>query len=119
MSQISSAKADEEAKGKQRPAPLLEGVSLLSNITYSWAEPLLELGKSKILAEEDLAELSGQDKSAFNLDFMQNLYNESKKNGKNTKNYLHRALVLDFIKSVWFIQPQYVIESAAKIIQPR
>lgn len=106
-------KCKESSSSKNtRPAALLDNQSLFSRITYSWPNSLLRLGLQKVLEEKDLPELSEEDTSAFNLDLMVRLCSSCNAGGS-----LQKALVFDFIKSVWFIQPQYAIESAAKIVQ--
>ena len=97
-----------------RPDALLKNQSIFSRLTYSWPNPLLSVGKQKVLEEIDLPDLCEEDTSAFNLSLMERLSNGY---GKSKKGNLHKAIVLDFIKSVWFIQPQYALESAAKIVQ--
>ena len=116
----SSEKDDDNAKLSYiRAEPLLQNQSWFRRITFQWPSTLLRLGKEKVLEEEDLPSLSVEDTSSHNLKFMLNLMNKAPKNDGNAKglNHLHWELLRNFIKSVWFVQPQYFIESCAKITQ--
>uniref|UniRef100_A0A7S2L9K9 ATP-dependent transporter ycf16 n=1 Tax=Leptocylindrus danicus TaxID=163516 RepID=A0A7S2L9K9_9STRA len=113
----SAAAATTMKQKPQRPPNLLEGQSIISKSLFSWPWPLLKLGQSKILNEDDLPSLSKEDTSDFNLEFMEKLYAQSMDEKGGDKFSLHRALLWDFIKSVWWVQPIYGLESACKILQ--
>lgn len=111
-----SAATSPKSGGASRPPSLYDNQPFLRKMLFSWPWPLLKLGRTKTLQEEDLPALCNDDTSEFNLEFMEKFCKECTDDNTGEMK-LHRALLWNFIKSVWWIQPQFAMESGCKIGQ--
>mmetsp|Transcript_3038 Transcript_3038/g.8791 ORF Transcript_3038/g.8791 Transcript_3038/m.8791 type:complete len:1373 (-) Transcript_3038:1207-5325(-) len=114
----------------RKPNPLKEA-SFLSKMFFSWPYPLLKLGMQRPLEENDLPDIPLSDTSAYNLQVMTDMWNRemerakqraAKRKGTATGGTtvapsLHRAFVIDFLRTVWYVQPLMFCSSTAKLMQ--
>lgn len=99
-----------------RPKPPLEEASWVSQFLFMWPYPLLKLGMSRPLEENDLPDISKKDSSTANRIYFEKLWEEEKR--KHPENpMLHRALLKDYIISIWYVQPMYLLGAASKLSQ--
>ena len=106
---------DEEAKQKRPPNPW-EHASVLSKLLFIWPYPLLKLGMTRPLEQLDLPDVPKVDASTTNRDYLDHIWQlELEEHPK--KPSLHRAILRDFFKTLWYIQPLQGASSAAKVIQ--
>lgn len=100
---------------ERTPSPW-DGASFLSKLFFLWPYPLLKLGMTRPLQPNDLPEIPAVDASSYNRDYLDRIWKqELKKHPKQPS--LHRAIVLDFFSTLWFLQPIQAAESVAKIVQ--
>lgn len=99
-----------------RPTPPLLEASPLSQFLFFWPYPLLKIGLSRPLEESDLPDIAEADSSAANRIYFENLWEDEKRKHPNNP-MLHRALLKDFICSMWYVQPMYFLGAAAKLSQ--
>jgi len=102
--------------GLERKPPPLEEASLFSKAIFSWPYALLKMGLERPLTEMDLPDISEADTSAYNRIYFEKLWDEEKRQHPD-KPLLQRALLKDFFKSVWYVQPMYMLGAVAKIAQ--
>lgn len=104
------------AAADKRPPSPLQDASLLSRWFFSWAWPLLKLGKERPLQEEDLPHILPEDSSRYNRDhllFLHQLANQSQAHSSS----LFRQLVCDYLRKTWLAQSLLVISMVARIVQ--
>ena len=111
--------------GGRKPNPLKEA-SFLSRLFFTWPYPLLKLGMQRPLEESDLPEITLADTSAYNLRIITELFNRemelaqqraAKRKGTAVAPSLHRAFVMDFLRTVWYVQPLMFCSSTARLMQ--
>lgn len=95
------------------PSPLLGNVSTFQKILFGWAWPLLKLGSQRPLEESDLPHVHPIDSSAFNKEYISNLWNAS----ETPQQGLGRAVLKDYFQTTRFPQLILVLNSASKIGQ--
>lgn len=99
-----------------RPANLLDQASFFSRVFFIWPYPLLKLGLERPLEEEDLPCLNPIDSSNRNKNYFDQIWDEEKRRNPK-KPSLHKAIIRDYLKSLWFVQPAMMVALTAKIIQ--
>ncbi len=127
---MTSSKEDDTQKSdrqSQNPPSLLLGAPWWSKMVFYWPFPLLKLGMQRPLVETDIPEILPVDSSRYNREYLSNLWqrevdrckveNQGKSEAKQRKPSLHRALFLDFFRSIWYIQPIMGLTAVAKIVQ--
>jgi ATP-binding cassette, subfamily C (CFTR/MRP), member 4 len=112
----SEAEAAAAGETKSRPKDPMGGASLLSRFLFLWPYPLLKQGMTRTLQERDLPEIAQADTSAANRIYFEHLWEEEKRLHPNNPR-LDRALLKDFIFSMWYVQPMYLIAAVAKVSQ--
>jgi ATP-binding cassette subfamily C (CFTR/MRP) protein 4 len=131
----------------QREKTQYESASLWSKAFFLWPYPLLGLGKQRTITEDDLPDILQDETSARNLEYMEMLWKKAqdsagqrqkqrrtrtkrKKNHQDSKEgaipissitpanlNLHRVLVVDFLKDLWFIQVAHAVGLVARVGQ--
>lgn len=117
---------DHQGHGKDRANnPWLEA-SLLSRLIYLWPYPLLKLGLERPLEERDLPDIAKVDTSSYNREYLTEIWEAEKNHNRSQKNKkdknqkapkLWKALLKDFFRSNWHIQPLFVLNTVAKLAQ--
>ena len=115
-----ACKGDINANAARKPNPLTTA-SFLSKLTFSWPYPLLKMGMQRPLDELDLPDIPQSDTSAYNLRIMNDMWDSelerTKKSNKKKKMKktaagkssipaapsLHRAFIMDFLRTVWYV----------------
>ena len=110
---------------ERKPSPL-ENASTLSRFLFTWTSEILRRGIQGPLTEGDLPNLATLEKSSYRLDYITKIWEdeinrvEMKNKNKRKKSYkpsLARAMFMDYMRSVWFVQPLLGLWSASKIGQ--
>lgn len=99
-----------------QPPSLLANASFLQRLVFSWPYPLLKVGLERPLGEADLPGILEIDSSSYQRNCFERIWEAEKKRCPEKPN-LHRALLVDYFKSTWKVQPLYLINSASTIIQ--
>lgn len=114
------------------PPNMMAEASWWSRLVFYWPYPLLKLGLERPLVDSDIPEILKPDTSRYNREYLSDLWeNEQERcrrinNANNNKNKnkkpqqkpsLHRAILVDFFRSIWYIQPIMCIAAVAKIVQ--
>jgi hypothetical protein len=99
----------------------------ISRLFFHWPYALLRLGMQRTIQEEDLPEISVNDSSKHNLLWFEKLWQQElsrvkglqqkRKDHGQVKPSLQRALIVDFLKSTWIIQPLLFGSELARILQ--
>lgn len=105
-----------DSEGKERPENAFDHANFFSKLTFLWPFPLLKLGMTRPLCEDDLPALSQVDKSSHNRDYLEDLWKKEKTSNPRSPS-LHRALLKDFLSSLWFIQPLMGVSAASRVVQ--
>lgn len=119
-----------------RPAPALEGASVVSRLLFTWAYPLLKLGRTRPLLESDLPALLEADTSAYNRRYFEELWEgEKERTRARTGRWkgpasaavpaaappliprLDRAVFVDYFRQTWDAQAWLVLSMAARLGQ--
>ena len=133
---------DEEEKSWRndgRPDNAMVSAPWWSRVFFYWPYPLLKLGMERPLVDMDIPEILPVDTSRFNREYLSKLWERerercSRKNNlqignttpgaetePSSSNYeqpsLHRAILRDYFRSIWYIQPFIGIGCTAKIVQ--
>ena len=93
-----------------------ESASIFSKLFFLWPYPLLKLGMTRPLQPNDLPGIPTVDTSNYNRDYMDRLWKREIENHPKQPS-LHRAILYDFVRSLWFLQPILALGSVAKIVQ--
>jgi len=102
------------SEGYVRDKNPLESASLLSRLFFLWPYGLLKLGMQRPLEDADLPRVMEVDSSTYNRDYIMRIWEEEKKRSRPS---LQRALLWDFFRSCWYIQPLMGIAAAARVTQ--
>lgn len=116
-------------KSNSRPNDPFTDASFFSKLCFTWPESLLKKGMMKPLEDKDLPNLAMEDQSGHNrkiferiwqneVDRVESLKRQLPKGSKKRAHLrpsLQRALIVDFFKSNWIIQPCMVARETAKI----
>jgi len=92
-----------------RPMTTYQSASFLSRALFLWPYPLLKIGLSRTIQEDDLPDILEPETSAANLKHMDELWKKAQlectsKHGGNTEQLsLHRIFVVDFLKDLWCV----------------
>ena len=115
-----SSSDDNENVGYQKPysqpPSILENASFLSKLIFTWPYKLLKIGLERPLGERDLPEISEVDSSKFQRNLFERIWEAEKKRDPQNPS-LHRALLVDFFRSTWKVQPLYFLSSVATVVQ--
>ena len=108
-----------------------------SRLIFYWPYPLLKKGLEGPLIDKDIPEIEQTDNSKYNREYLDLLWKKEKErcNQKNNANIiktqrqhqqqhrttvqpsLHRAMLIDYFRSIWFVQPLMLAAATAKIVQ--
>eukprot|EP00978_Attheya_sp_CCMP212_P026115 scaffold85210_cov51-Attheya_sp.AAC.2 len=100
----------------QRPPNPYLKASFISKLFWNWPAELLYLGMKRPLVESDLPEITPCDSSRFNREYFERIWNQELERHPE-KPSLHRAILRDFIRSLWYVQPLFLMASVAKVVQ--
>jgi len=104
-------------KDKESRSPnLLENASFLSRAVFHWPYSLLQLGLQQPLEEKDLPEIMDVDSSQYNANHFDKIWKKEQELNPE-KPSLHRAIIWDYLRSIWYIQPFIGLAALAKIVQ--
>ena len=111
--------------GPKNPANMLASAPWWSKMIFYWPSPLLKLGMERPLVETDIPEILPVDSSRYNRKYLSELWKRERERcnvddeneSKRGKPSLHRAILVDFFRSIWYIQPVMCLTAVAKIIQ--
>ena len=120
--------AQDSDRQSKNPPNMLASAPFWSKVVFYWPFPLLKLGMQRPLVETDIPEILPVDSSRYNREYLSNLWQrevdrcnvENQGNSdeaKRRKPSLHRALFVDFFRSIWYIQPIMGLTAVAKIVQ--
>lgn len=107
-------------KSLERPPHAYNEASLISRLFFLWPWPLLKLGLERPLTDADLAEVSEEDSSRYNLEFWQSLWDPataSTTRGGGGRSHLSWPMFREFVRSTWYVQPLYLAGMTAKVVQ--
>lgn len=100
--------------------------SLLSKFFFRWPYSMLQVGIQRTLEEIDLPNIMEQESSSYNRNHFEKIWEDelkrvekykcTNKKKKKIKPSLHRALLVDFFKTTWMIQPMMFCSSVARIV---
>lgn len=97
------------------PNPYKES-SFLSKMLFMWPYPLLKLGMERPLEDGDLPESLEEDGSRRNRLHLEKIW-QDEKDRHPEKPSLHRAILKDFLKSLWYVQPMMMAATIARVVQ--
>ena len=121
-----------------RPPNHYEKANWISRLIFYWPYQLLQLGLKRPLTESDLPDIVQADTSSYNRRNFTRLWQDEidraqakkaaasspSEPGRRRKQHhrvqqpnLHRALLYDFIRSTWYVQPFICLSQMAKIVQ--
>jgi len=111
-----------------RPPNAMATASWMSRLVFHWPFPLLKLGMERPLVEADVPEILPGDSSRYNREYLEKLIdrerercsrlNKSNTDGKSHERpSLHKAILVDFFRSIWYIQPAMCFAAVCKIVQ--
>ena len=96
----------------------------MSRLFFHWPYALLRLGMQRTIEEQDLPNISIYESSTHNLLWFERVWNQElmrvqmkNKTDAQVKPSLQRALIMDFLKSTWMIQPLLFGSEVARIVQ--
>lgn len=116
MSEQPQDEADAGCEKPARPQNPFEHASFISKLFFLWPYPLLKLGMKRPLEPDDIPHIMSVDGSGRNREYLDRLWKAEKRRRPN-KPSLSRAIFMDFISSIWYIQPIFLVESTAKVFQ--
>lgn len=99
-----------------RPPNMMASASRWSRLLFYWPYPLLKLGLQRPLEDRDLPEILQPDTSRYNRKYLQELWRRELERNPS-KPSLHRAMLIDFCRSIWYIHPLMAAAATAKIVQ--
>ncbi len=116
---------DDSVKG--RPPNPFENATLLSRCSFSYAKPLLNIGKSRPIQQADLPDLHPFETSDYNRQLIEDIWERECKNAdesvtnncgrKKRKKNLGRAIFWYYLKSTWWAEVLMAVNMAARIGQ--
>ena len=134
----STLSEDSNSDAQPRPHNPLENASILSKLFFIWPRILMEK-KDKPATEADLPDILQADTSVFNFLDFQNMWTGEKERADEVMKQYHqdakiarsvppsppkkaypslpRAIVKNFMSTLWFVQPCMFISSVAKLVQ--
>jgi ABC-type multidrug transport system fused ATPase/permease subunit len=95
---------------------MMASASRWSRLFFYWPYPLLKLGLQRPLEDRDLPEIMLHDTSRYNREYLQELWRRERERNPS-KPSLHRAMLIDFFRSIWYVQPLLAAAATAKIVQ--
>ena len=111
-----SGPSSESSANVPRPKNLMKDASVISRMLFYWPFPLLKLGLQRPLEEIDLPEILPADSSDLNKNHFERIWQEEQQNRPESPS-LHRAILKDYLRSVWYVQPAMATAMGAKIVQ--
>jgi ATP-binding cassette subfamily C (CFTR/MRP) protein 4 len=127
---------DDQPNDALYPPNMMANASWLSRLIFYWPYPLLRLGGMGPLSASMLPEILKADTSKYNREYFEILWEKEKDRCRNAQSQsqsqtqhpatgtpqkykpsLHRAMLIDFFKSIWFVQPLMLAAAVAKIVQ--
>ncbi|PRQ51289.1 putative xenobiotic-transporting ATPase [Rosa chinensis] len=98
----------------------LDRASFLSKLTFSWINPLLNLGSSKTLALEDIPSLVNEDKANLAYQKFARAWDSlsGEKNCSNTRNLVLRAIANVYMKENLFIAFCAIVRTISVVVSP-
>jgi len=143
--EATSAAKNENAATPQRPAHPMVQASFISKLLFIWPYGLMS-NKNKVrvsddgaeraaIEESDLPEVLEPDTSEMNLHKFQEIWGAEQQRATKVKEYhlthhnkqkplpkaaspsLHRAILKDFLSTMWFVHPFMLCSSTAKLVQ--
>ena len=102
------------------PPNMMSNASWFSRLIFYWPYPLLKKGLDGPLSARMLPEILTADTSNYNRDYFEKLWEKEKNrchNAQHLKPSLHRAMLIDFFTSIWYVQPLMLAAAVAKIVQ--
>lgn len=113
---IQGKSSDSSEESSPHPPNLLGSASAFSKLVFSWPFSLLKIGLERPLTELDLPEILETDTSKHQRNYFEAIW-EKELQRRPDKPNLHRALLLDYFKSTWKIQPLLFLQNSATIVQ--
>lgn len=102
----------------KNPPNMLANAPWWSKLIFYWPYPLLKLGMERPLVETDVPDILEADSSRYNREYLTGLWKrEQDRCSDGEKPSLHRAILVDFFRSIWYIQPVMALTAVAKIVQ--
>lgn len=116
----------------QRPPNAYLKATLLSRLFFYWPTQLLRLGMERPLTEQDIPQIATVESSTYNLNMLEQLWNNEMERvkrynkkldrkgdtkTKRKKPSLHRALLKNFFTSIWYVQPMMCATVVARVVQ--
>ncbi|KAL7574291.1 hypothetical protein ACA910_012537 [Epithemia clementina (nom. ined.)] len=113
------AEVDDERPSPSQPPHPYETASWISRWCFTWPEPLLKLGMERPLTQDDLPPILLQDSSAYNLQYLQSIYDTTASSSSSSHpRSLRRALLRDFFTTAALtMQPLMLASMVARITQ--
>ena len=126
--------SEASAASAYHPPNTMAEASWWSRLIFYWPYPLLKLGLERPLVDSDIPEILKPDTSRYNREYLSDLWeneqercrrininnannNNKKPQQQKQKPSLHRAILVNFFRSIWYIQPILCIAAVAKIVQ--
>ena len=104
-----------------RPSNPLDNATFLSRCSFSYAFPLLKLGKERPIEECDLPALDELETSTYNRHLIENIWDEEAKRANSSlskrKKNLARAVFWYYLKSTWMAEILMMANISARIGQ--
>jgi ABC-type multidrug transport system fused ATPase/permease subunit len=94
----------------------MASASWWSRLLFYWPYPLLKLGLERPLEDADLPEILTPDSSRYNREYFERLWAAELERNPD-KPSLHRAMLADFFRSIWFVHPAMALAASAQIVQ--
>jgi ATP-binding cassette, subfamily C (CFTR/MRP), member 4 len=116
LKDIKEAAPSNNSQREQRTPNPYKEASFLSRLIFLWPYPLLKLGMERPLEDSDLPCVLEDDTSKANRNYFEMVWEEEKKK-RPKKPSLHRAILRDFFRDLWYVQPLMMMSSAAKVMQ--
>lgn len=113
-----------------RPPNNYIGASFLSKMFFMWPSKLLKEGMVRTIEENDLPSVRLEEESRHNREVFEKIWRDEvdrvetlkrnypvgSKKRESLRPSLQRALFIDFLKSVWIVQPCMLASSTARIM---
>lgn len=112
----SAEASDPDHHKLDQPPSLLGNASFIARLIFSWPYALLKIGLERPLGEQDLPDILDIDTSKFQRNYFERIWEDEKKRSPDKPN-LHRALLVDYFKTTWKVQPLYLLNSVSTIVQ--
>eukprot|EP00526_Cylindrotheca_closterium_P003573 CAMPEP_0113610786 /NCGR_PEP_ID=MMETSP0017_2-20120614/5211_1 /TAXON_ID=2856 /ORGANISM="Cylindrotheca closterium" /LENGTH=1304 /DNA_ID=CAMNT_0000519695 /DNA_START=42 /DNA_END=3956 /DNA_ORIENTATION=+ /assembly_acc=CAM_ASM_000147 len=98
------------------PPSLLGKATPLQKLVFSWPFSLLKIGLERPLSELDLPEILQADTSKHQRNYFEDIW-EKERQRCPEKPSLRRALLIDYFKSTWQVQPLLCLQFSSTVVQ--